>query len=502
MAGTSGCSRAQLKEVESAETSCAMGGSGETSGADLASSLSWSVLRARGERVMQREKSGEGDVSTRSVEEQIEQSKAHWSVLAESGAIEDEQESDYVTALVPAGECDGATESLPFMTAIEKSRAHWSTLADQSGCVEGEEVAEVSNVEEFLALQRHPTWGGFFQTFGYDTEVYVRDGELELGEKFAEGGQAELYNAHVTWWNPENNEDDLRDGREFVVKVFKKGTFLKELQSQLPQGLLQLHVENMENLRSPTPEEFPRYFCKVYRGILLEDGRFGFLMEKDHFDLRNLIELQMGSTSGKDCGPFSKDEAEIIMYFVALGANWLHSRGIIHRDLKASNVLVQEFESTGPKFICFVADYECSVGVIGTRFFRAPEILQACKDGMTSKRPEVFSRAADAYSFGMTCYEVLTGKLPFEDHPLKDSLLIDLVINQHLRPEIPEYVEDWTRNLLKMCWQFDPMARPSFGEVLDLLVKNSTSVREREDDLINRYGQNYRNWCFKGLPNS
>jgi serine/threonine protein kinase len=274
------------------------------------------------------------------------------------------------------------------------------------------------------------------------------------------------------------------------------------LQSQLPQGLLQLHVENMENLRSPTPEEFPRYFCKVYRGILLEDGRFGFLMEKDHFDLRNLIELQMGSTSGKDCGPFSKDEAEIIMYFVALGANWLHSRGIIHRDLKASNVLVQEFESTGPKFICFVADYECSVGVIGTRFFRAPEILQACKDGMTSKRPEVFSRAADAYSFGMTCYEVLTGKLPFEDHPLKDSLLIDLVINQHLRPEIPEYVEDWTRNLLKMCWQFDPMARPSFGEVLDLLVKNSTSVREREDDLINRYGQNYRNWCFKGLPNS
>jgi hypothetical protein len=213
MAGTSGCSRAQLKEVESAETSCAMGGSGETSGADLASSLSWSVLRARGERVMQREKSGEGDVSTRSVEEQIEQSKAHWSVLAESGAIEDEQESDYVTALVPAGECDGATESLPFMTAIEKSRAHWSTLADQSGCVEGEEVAEVSNVEEFLALQRHPTWGGFFQTFGYDTEVYVRDGELELGEKFAEGGQAELYNAHVTWWNPENNEDDLRDGR-------------------------------------------------------------------------------------------------------------------------------------------------------------------------------------------------------------------------------------------------------------------------------------------------
>jgi hypothetical protein len=46
------------------------------------------------------------------------------------------------------------------------------------------------------------------------------------------------------------------------------------------------------------------------------------------------------------------------------------------------------------------------------------------------------------------------------------------------------------------------MARPSFGEILDLFVENSTSVRESEGDLINDYGQNYRNWCYKGVPNS
>jgi hypothetical protein len=109
------------------------------------------------------------------------------------------------------------------------------------------------------------------------------------------------------------------------VNVFKKGTFLKHLQSQLPQGLLQNHVEDMENWRSPTPELFPRYFCKVLRGILLENGRFAFLMENDYFDLCNLIELQMGSRSGKDSGPFSKEEAQIIMYDVALGVNWLYS---------------------------------------------------------------------------------------------------------------------------------------------------------------------------------
>jgi serine/threonine protein kinase len=329
-------------------------------------------------------------------------------------------------------------------------------------------------------------------------------GELEVGKKFAEGGQAELYNAHVTWRNTRNNEMVLKVEREYVVKVFKKGTFLKHLQSQLPQGLLKQHVEDMENLRSPTPEVFPRFFCRILRGILLKDGRFGFLMVKDHFDLRNLIEHQMGFINGKDCGPFSEGEAQLIMYDVALGVNWLHSRGIIHRDLKASNVLIREFKSGWPKWACLVADYECSVGVIGTGFFRAPEILQACKDQMVSEKLEVFSRSADAYSFGMTCYEILTGKLPFEDHPLSGNryALTNLVINQHFRPEVPKYVENWARELLRMCWQSNPIARPSFGEILDLILTNSIGVRKREDWLIQKYGHNYRNWRYNEIPNS
>jgi serine/threonine protein kinase len=121
------------------------------------------------------------------VEEQIELSKAHWSVLAESASIAEEDKSEYLTAL--ASEPVHLTKSLSLLSAVEeqikRSKAHWSTLADQSGCMESEEEeeAEVSNVQVFLALQRHPSWGGFFQTFGYELDggIYRSMGELDGG---------------------------------------------------------------------------------------------------------------------------------------------------------------------------------------------------------------------------------------------------------------------------------------------------------------------------------
>jgi hypothetical protein len=55
---------------------------------------------------------------------------------------------------------------------------------------------------------------------------------------------------------------------------------------------------------------------------------------------------------------------------------------------------------------------------------------------------------------------------------------------------------------LTMCWQFDPIARPSFGEILDLLSTHSIVVRRYEDCFISKYGQNYRNWRLNEIPNS
>ena len=362
---------------------------------------------------------------------------------------------------------------------VEQSKVHWSVLAEFDNG-EGEEEAEVSNVKEFEELQRHPVWGTFFYKFNR--------GDGSTLEKFAEGAQVELFHCCVNWANPK----DLEKGREWVLKVFKKGTFLRHLKSQLSQGLLQFHAAEVKNWSSPTPKVLPRYRCGVHCGTLLVDGRFAFLMEKEHFDLRSLIECEMKSKGGEGGGPFSNEEAEVMMYRVALGVEWLHNHMIVHRDLKASIVLVWEYKSGAPKWEPFVADYECSIGVVGTGFFRAPEILQACKDHKVWERPEVFSRAADIYSYGMTCYEILIGKLPFEGHPQNDYAH---VLNGN-RPMLPKDVEDWMHDLLVRCWQSNPRDRLAIGEIIDILITNSNDVKDREESLKDRYHENYR-WKYE-----
>ena len=73
---------------------------------------------------------------------------------------------------------------------------------------------------------------------------------------------------------------------------------------------------------------------------LLEDGRFAFFLVKEHEDLRTYIDCKMMESDDHSCGPFSKERCEDIMYEVALKMNQLRKYSIVHRDLKAFNVLV------------------------------------------------------------------------------------------------------------------------------------------------------------------
>ena len=334
---------------------------------------------------------------------------------------------------------------------IEASKVHWSALNPMT--TDEEEGGFETNLETFQSLRER--WGDFFKDFG--------DDELVIGEKIAEGGQAEIFNAGVTWSNDRKEE--------CVVKVFKEGWALRDLEKQWPQGMLRkIDSGGHEGMlgKSDGAGYYSSNSCQIYGGTLLKNGRFAFLMQRyERGDLRKIIDYRM-QEFGNQSPPFSDQDVRRILLSIAWGMWALHEHNIIHRDLKASNVLVTK------RLDCVVADFECSVGVVGTTYWRAPEILQGVQNSDIKSR--LFTKKSDVYSYAMTCYEVLTGCIPFED---LDGNCYDVVIAGK-RPKLPKrffshdlqivcQITPVYKRLLERCWHANPLERPSFKDIVEQL---------------------------------
>ncbi len=100
---------------------------------------------------------------------------------------------------------------------------------------------------------------------------------------------------------------------------------------------------------------------------------------------------------------------------------------------------------------------------MGTLFWRAPEVLQALKDRVQP----ILSPAADVYSFGMLCYELLTGLTPLEE---LESNNYDAIVSGQ-RPKLPDHVNFTMQNLLRACWHAEPRKRPGWTTIISILKK-------------------------------
>ncbi|KAH1065843.1 hypothetical protein J1N35_030830 [Gossypium stocksii] len=145
---------------------------------------------------------------------------------------------------------------------------------------------------------------------------------------------------------------------------------------------------------------------------------------------------------------------------VSEGMSYLHQNGIMHRDLKAANLLMDE--NGVVKIADFgVARVQAQPGVMtaetGTYRWMAPEVIE--------HKP--YDHKADVFSFGVVLWEMLTGKLPYENlTPLQAAVG---VVQKGLRPVIPQHTRPKFVELLERCWQQDPSLRPEFSEITNLL---------------------------------
>lgn len=149
------------------------------------------------------------------------------------------------------------------------------------------------------------------------------------------------------------------------------------------------------------------------------------------------------------------------------GLSYLHSKKIVHRDVKTENMLLDANRTL--KIADFgVARVEAQnprdmTGETGTLGYMAPEVL----DG------KPYNRKCDVYSFGICLWETYCCDMPFSD--LSFAEVSSAVVRQNLRPEIPRCCPSSLANIMRKCWDANPEKRPNMDEVVRLLEAIDTS---------------------------
>ncbi|GAB2291902.1 Serine/threonine-protein kinase sty46, variant 2 [Dionaea muscipula] len=272
------------------------------------------------------------------------------------------------------------------------------------------------------------------------TDVWEIDvNHLKFGNKLASGSYGDLYKGTYC-------------SQEVAIKVLKPERLNADLQKEFAQ-----EVFIMRKVRHKNVVQFigactkPPSLC-IITEFMSGGSVYDYLhKQKGTFKLPSLLKVAID---------------------VSKGMNYLHQNNIVHRDLKAANLLMDENEVV--KVADFgVARVKAQTGVMtsetGTYRWMAPEVIE--------HKP--YDHKADVFSFGIVVWELLTGKLPYDYlTPLQAAVG---VVQKGLRPTIPKNTPPKLAQLLERCWQQGPVMRPDFSEILEILQQIVKEVGDGED---------------------
>ena len=254
---------------------------------------------------------------------------------------------------------------------------------------------------------------------------------------------------------------NILTGRIVAIKSFNK----KNIINEASKNKILYETNLMRGLCHPSVTKILETFeCEKYMLIIMEYISGG--------NLQNFVKKRR-----KLC----EKTAKILFRQIIQGIRYIHSRGIVHRDIKLENILL-DLNS-----IIKICDF--GVGKLikpntilkdqcGTPVYMAPEILK----GNGYKGFPV-----DVWSAGVALYIMLSGTLPFnkdKDHDLEYSIL-----NNNIK-EIKD-ISDEGNNLLKNILEKDPNKRYTCNQILEHPWLNSNLIDDENPDLD--YNNNIKN---------
>ncbi|KAL3312818.1 hypothetical protein Ciccas_008584 [Cichlidogyrus casuarinus] len=240
----------------------------------------------------------------------------------------------------------------------------------------------------------------------------------------------------------------------FSLKILYKSSFTS------PDSMQQLcrEIDIQFHLRHPNIVQLFSYFYDHKRIYLMFE-----YVPKGHLE-DELKKFQY----------FTHIRAASYLYQLASAINYFHNKHIIHRDIKATNVLI------GSKGEVKITDFGQSIHrpssnrnkFVGTIEYIPPEIA-LCTEDNVSNTP--YDQSVDIWSLGILTFFMLTGELPFAKFDLATTM-------KHIQTGqivIPERIGSEASTIIRAMLQYDPKRRLNAEQ----LIAHRWVVNNSEKDL-------------------
>ena len=208
-------------------------------------------------------------------------------------------------------------------------------------------------------------------------------------------------------------------------------------------------------------------------------------------DLSKKIKTQKNKIIGDKY--FSEEKIMQYFYQICRGLQYIHSKNIIHRDIKSQNIFLMKNGKIK------IGDFGIAKAltntknnattIIGTPYYFSPEIING----------EPYNYKTDIWSLGVVLYEMCCLKLPFESNNIAQ---LSIKIMKGKYDPIPNRYSKNMANLIKNMLNIDQKLRPNINEVMQSpLLKNyhnnkyanksSKNLSSNKKPIINSYKSQY-----------